>query len=146
MVRTIKERVIQTLAYEFLGLFVALPIISFFIDFTLTESIAFLIALSGLSIVWTGVHNTIYDHVEWRFVKRLASDRSARCRVLHVLSLEMSSILISVPLILIVTEIGFVDAVVVDLSLTLGYLIYGALFFLIFDYLYPMKGIGKSYG
>ena len=146
MVRTMKERVMQTVAYEFIGLLIALPIILYFIDFTLKESVVFLIFLSVLGVFWTGLHNTIYDHVEWRLIKRIASKRSARCRVLHVLSLEVSSILVSVPFILIVTDIGFLDALVVDLTLTIGYFIYGALFFLVFDCLYPMQSSEKLHG
>lgn len=141
MVRTTKQRIVQTLAYELGGLIIATPLFSYFVEFSLTESLLFIVVLSVFCILWTGLHNTIYDHIEWRLIQRIASDRSGLSRVLHIFSLEASSILIGVPLILLVSDVSLLDAVLLDIGLTFGYMVYGILFYWVFDFLHPIKAV-----
>lgn len=145
MIRATKERVIQTVAYEIGGLLVVIPAYSLYYKAGVSESLTLFIAISILVMIWTGVHNTLFDLMEWRVCQRVASDRTVRYRIIHMLSLELTSTIICVPLILIMTDLHLLEAVILDLVLTFVYLIYGMVFHYIYDYLRPINK-GRVYG
>lgn len=139
MIRSLRERVVQSLAYEAVGLLLVLPAFVLFTGVGMTNSVILLISLSVLLMLWAGIHNTGFDWLEWYFFQSVASDRSARCRMLHAVSLEFTSVLVSVPVILLLTDLRFIDAVIVDIALTVSYVIYGFLFHYTYDYFRPVK-------
>jgi uncharacterized membrane protein len=58
--------------------------------------------------------------------------------VLHAVGLEATSALVTWPLIVAVTGLGWLEALVADFGLTLAYALYGYLFHLAFDRLRPV--------
>ena len=127
------------MAFEAIGIVMIAPLYSYFFDAGAAESLTLLVALSVLLTIWTGIHNTVFDQVQWHMDKRVASDRSTCIRVIHATSLEVSSALVSIPLILAMTELSLWEAILVDLVLTFLYVIYGFFFHLVFDYIRPVK-------
>ena len=59
--RTMKERVIQTLSFELGGLLVVAPVYAFLSGANAEESLSLLVALSIAVMVWSPLHNTLFD-------------------------------------------------------------------------------------
>jgi uncharacterized membrane protein len=71
-VRGPRERLIQTLWFEALGLaIVSLPF-AHFSGLTVGDSLAMLFTLSIVVMVWAAVHNSAFDRIEQRLTGRLA--------------------------------------------------------------------------
>ncbi len=136
--RTPRERIIQTLAYEVVGLFVVAPVYAVVAGVGATESLWLLAALSVAVLVWAPLHNAAYDRIGWRINTRLASDRPMAGRVLHALSLEMSVLLVTCPLVIWIGGYTLTRALLVNLGLTLFYMVYAGLFHLFYDRLRPV--------
>lgn len=139
MTRNLKERAYQTLTYELGGLLLVLPLYSFFSGYGVSESLLLLVVISIVVMLWAGFHNAVFDRLEWQIVKRLASDRPFGCRVLHIISLELTTAIVSVPVILILTDFNFLEALVVDLLLTFAYTLYGFVFHYVYDTIRPVN-------
>lgn len=137
-VRSWRERAIQTLACEFGGLVIVAPIWKLATGATAAESIALLVCLSVAVMSWMAVYNTAFDVVESRLAGRAASDRPPCWRVVHAVGLEVSAVLITWPLIMVIAGFGWLEALAADLGLTAVYAIYGYLFHRAFDRLRPV--------
>lgn len=138
-IRSWRERATQTLAYEIGGLAFITPLFAVATNYGLAESMALNIALSLMFLIWTFFHNWTFDLVEQRFGAGPASDRSHRLRVLHALSLEITSAFVTLPMIMWMVGLTFWEALLVDIGLSVACAIYTYLFFLAFDWIRPVS-------
>jgi uncharacterized membrane protein len=132
-VRSWRERALQTLAFELGGLLIVAPIWKLVTGATAAESVTLLICLSMAVMLWMAAYNTVFDRVESRLAGNVASDRPHGRRVLHAVGLEVSSALVTWPLIVVVAGLGWLEAMAADLGLTVAYAIYGYFFHIGFD-------------
>jgi uncharacterized membrane protein len=137
--RTARERVIQTLAYEAGGLAVATPLYALAFGIEAGESALVLAAVSAAMMIWSPIHNTLFDLVEWRMMRRLASDRPHSDRVLHALSHEVTAAVVTVPILMLLSGLGFMEALVADIGLSVVYTIYAYTFHCFYDRLRPIQ-------
>ena len=137
-IRGRRERAIQTLSFEALGLLIVSPLFAQFTVSRTGETLLVLMTLSIAVMCWSALYNTAFDLIEYRARGRMASDRSHGVRVLHSVGHEASAAIVTWPLIVTLTTLGWVDALVADLGLTLTYAIYGYIFHLGFDRLRPV--------
>jgi|LNFM01.1.fsa_nt_gb uncharacterized membrane protein len=137
--RTARERVIQTLAYEAGGLAVATPLYALAFGIEAGESALVLAAVSVAMMIWSPIHNTLFDLVEWRMMRRVASDRPHSDRVLHAVSHEVTAAVVTVPILMLLGDLGFVEALVADIGLSVVYTIYAYAFNCFYDRLRPIQ-------
>lgn len=138
-IRNLRERVVQTLAFEAGGLAIASPAYALIFERDAAESILLIAALSVAMLVWMPLHNTLFDLAEWRLARRLASDRPHVLRLVHATSLEVTGVLVTVPLVMIIGGHEFLEALAIDLGLSALYVVYGYAFHLVFDRLRPVN-------
>lgn len=138
-IRSPKERLIQTLAYEAVGLAIATPAYHLVFGHHPAQSLLVLVLVSAVMLLWLPAYNTLFDRLEWRMVARVASDRPHGLRVAHAIGFEASAILLSTPVLVLAGGLGLWEALAADLMLTALYAIYGYVFHLAFDRLRPVS-------
>ena len=138
--RTWRTRVVQSCAYEIGGIVLIAPIIAATTEHSLNEGALFVILLSLAFLVWSYVHNLVFDLAERSAGKGPASARSHRWRIFHAICLEVTSIVATLPIIMWLGGFSFWQAVTVDLALSAIYAGYAYLFHLGFDQLFPQEG------
>ena len=138
MQRSGLERLWQTLLFEGGGLLMAVPLYQVCFGRPAEDSLALLTLLSLAVLIWSPLHNLAFDQIEHRLTGRTASDRPHALRLLHAVSHEVSPIVVTLPLILWVGQHSFPDALAANLGLTLFYMCYAYLFYLIYDRLRPL--------
>ena len=138
VIRSRRERLIQTLWFEALGLAIVSPLYAHFADALMGESLVVLMVLSIAVMGWSALYNTAFDLIEFRCTGRVASDRPHGLRIAHTTGLEVTAALVTWPLLVALTPLGWVEALVADIGLTLTYALYGYLFHLGFDRLRPI--------
>ena len=144
-IRSGRERLIQTLWFEALGLLIVSPLFAHFAGASIGESLVVLIVLSFAVMGWSALYNTAFDLIEVRRTGRVASDRPHGLRIAHTIGLEVTAALVTWPLIVALTTLGWLEALVADIGLTLTYTLYGYLFHLGFDHLRPVR-VGAKRG
>ena len=137
-VRGLRERVIQTLCFEALGLVIVSLPFAHFSGVTVGDSLIVLLAISIVVMSWAALYNTACDHIEQRLTGRVASDRPQRWRVLHTLAFEASAVIATWPLLVALTSLTWREAFFAEIGLTLAYAAYGYVFHLAFDHIRPV--------
>lgn len=139
VLRSPRERVIQTIAYEVGGLCLSVPLVAIFGHGTTGEAFALMLALAGAVLIWSPIHNTIFDWADFRLSGRLASDRPQRWRVVHAISHEATTVVVTLPILMALGGLSFWTAVLADLGLTALYAVYAYVFHIFYDRLRPMQ-------
>jgi uncharacterized membrane protein len=101
MLRSARERAIQTLSYEAIGLLIILPCYAVVTGHAVADSVVLLVAVSIATMSWACLHNIAFDYVESRLTGRVASDRPQGLRLVHAASTEITSILVTTPVIVL---------------------------------------------
>ena len=138
VLRSARERLLQTLLYEAGGLALVLPCYALVTGHAVAESLALLVAVSIATMSWACLHNLGFDYVEALMTGRVASDRPQVWRLIHAASTEITSILVTTPVIVLVGGFGWWEALLVDIGLTLFYAAYAYGFHLVFDWARPV--------
>ena len=137
--RSPRERLIQTLAYEVGGLCLSVPLVAVLGHGTTREAFWLMLALSGAVLVWSPIHNTVFDWVDFRLSGRLASDRPQRWRLVHAASHEATTVVVTLPILIWLGGLSLWAALLADLGLTLLYAGYAYVFHLVYDRLRPVQ-------
>jgi uncharacterized membrane protein len=137
--RSLRERVIQTLSYELGALLLVAPLYQWLFDASTGESLQLLVTLSVAVMLWSPIHNTLFDWLDARWFGRVASDRRGWSRWAHAFSHEISTLFVTLPLIMWIGGHRFLDALLIDLGLTLFYTAYAWAFHCCFDRLRPVR-------
>jgi uncharacterized membrane protein len=138
MQRSGLERMLQALVFEAGGLLIAVPLYEAVFSRATSEAMTLMVTLSLAVLIWTPLHNIAFDRIEHRLTGRSASDRPHALRCLHAISHEVSPIMVTLPLILWVGQHSLSDALALNLGLTLFYVGYAYVFYLIYDRLRPL--------
>ncbi len=136
--RSARERAIQTLCYEAGGLVIVSPLYALAHRRLHDRLGGAALALSAAMLFWTPLHNTIFDSAELRLARRCASARPHPWRIVHAVSHEGTSALVTVPIVMHLGGFAFWQALAVDVGLTAAYVAYAYVFHLGFDRLRPI--------
>lgn len=137
--RSLRERAIQTVCFEIGGLALAAPLYHAAFGESAAGSAGLIAAIALLVAVWSPLHNALFDLAELRLAGRVASDRPHGLRVVHALSHETTSMLVTLPAIMGLGGHGFWEAVAVDLGLSAFYAGYAYVFHIVYDRLRPVR-------
>jgi len=137
--RGTRERLLQTICFEGLGLALVAPLCSVLFGSRLDEALALLSSLSAVVMVWSMAFNWLFDRLEWEWLGRIASDRSIQLRLAHAVLFEATACLATCPLIAIWTGASWPEALCAELGLTLIYAAYGYCFHRVYDHVRPVR-------
>jgi uncharacterized membrane protein len=143
--RTARERLYQTIAYEAGGLAVAAPMYGFVFGIEAGESFGLLMTISLAAMIWAPLYNIFFDWAEFELTGRAASDRPHAMRAAHALCLEISSCAVTVPIVMMMGGHGFWRALAIDLGLTLFYAVYAYGFHVVYDRLRPVSRASRRH-
>lgn len=129
---------IQTLAYEGIGLALAVPIYATAFGSGASESAALLGLMVLIVLVWAPLHNTAFDWADWRLSGRSACARPHRLRLVHAFSYEISCMVFTLPLFIWLGGLSLRQALMADIGFTLFYVGYAYVFHLAYDRLRPV--------
>jgi uncharacterized membrane protein len=140
-VRSLRERTLQTVAFEVCALLVSVPLYLLWTGASVEEGTVVMLAMSLAEMLTGPLHNAAFDRAEHRVSGRRASDRPMRWRLVHAISHEATTVALTVPILVILGGHGWGEALILDLGLTLLYAAYAYGFHLAYDRLRPVAGV-----
>lgn len=143
-IRSVRERVIQTLGFEAGGLLLVAPLYALATGSGASESFGLIFVLALVVMAWAALYNTAFDVVEHRLTGRLASDRPERWRVAHAIGHEATAVVVTWPVIVWLTGLSWWAALLADLALTLVYAAYAYGFHKVYDRWRPVAPPGAA--
>lgn len=104
------------------------------------DSLGMLALIALIAAMWNGAYNTGFDWLEGRFTGRTADHRPWSMRLLHALGFELGLLLMTLPVVMAWTGLGWFDALVADIGLVIAYIVYAFIFNIAYDRLFPIAG------
>lgn len=136
--RSPRERIIQTFAYEAGGWLIAVPLYVIATGGSAGEGALLMLALTAAVILWMPVHNTLFDLADLRLTGRSASDRPHRWRIVQAISQEATTVVVTLPILIWLGGLGVWHALMADIALTGVYAVYAYGFHLVYDRVRPI--------
>jgi len=102
------------------------------------ESLLLLALVALLAALWNAAYNTGFDWLEGRLTGRPADQRPVFWRAVHAIGFEAGLLLASLPLIVWLTDMGWLEALIADIGLALAYVVYAFFFNLAYDRVFPI--------
>lgn len=134
-----KERLLQSVLFESLAIVLSLIWVKMLAYFGFSHSsenadnvtmLLMLIGISLMAMVWTFVYNLIFD----KFFIGEKLTRPVWLRVGHIVGFEGGLLCFTLPLVMWVMKIGLWQAFLLDISLTVLILVYGFIFYWVYDW------------
>lgn len=136
--RSGRERIFQTATFEILGLAIVVPFHALLSRTPADTSALLVVTLAVIVTLWSPLFNTVFDRIDLAFSGRVASDRPHRLRLAHAVLLELSALVVTLPVVMHLTGYGFRQALFFDMALTVFYTAYAYVFHLAYDQLRPV--------
>ncbi|WCE31430.1 PACE efflux transporter [Vibrio sp. SCSIO 43137] len=134
--RTKGDRVRHAVGFEIIGLLLVVIIGSSLLGIEAQKLGVLGVSMSLLATGWNYVFNFLFDHWLLRRTGRL--NKSFPERVIHACLFEGSLVVLSVPIIAWYLEMTLMNAFMMDLGLTLFYLLYTFIYNWLYDKLFPI--------
>lgn len=119
-----KKRIIHALSYEVILLVIIALALSFIFEVPMEVTGVLGIAMAVTSVFWNMFFNYYFEKYEQR--KKLK--RTVGVRILHAIGFEGGLMLATIPMVAYAMNLGILDAILLDLSLTLCILVYTFIF------------------
>lgn len=135
---TIKQRILQAMLFEAIALVLSYGMVQVFAASTTVKGPSdgrvwlMLIVISLMAMVWTFFYNLIFDFL-------FTGEKLARpvwLRALHIVGFEGGLLCLTLPLVMSVMQLRFWEALAMDMSLSLLILVYGFIFYWVYDWLW----------
>ena len=137
--RSFRDRLRQIVLFEAGGLLLITPPYVWLTGQPGGESVVLMAALALLAATWNGIYNTAFDWIEGRLTGRTADRRPWPLRILHAAGFEGGLLLMTLPVIVWWTTMGWIEALVADLGLAAAYTAYAFVFNVAYDRLFPIE-------
>lgn len=132
---SIAERIGQAILFEAIALLLSFGLVQVFDHYTDEDNgwqvWAMLLGISLLAMVWTFVYNLLFD----RLFTQDKLDRPIWLRALHIIGFEGGLLCFTLPLVMWVLGIGVWQALMLDVAMSLTVLVYGFIFYWVYDVL-----------
>lgn len=132
------DRVRQVIAFEIGGLLLITPPFAWASGVAAGDSLGLLALVALIAALWNAVYMTAFDWVEGRLTGRTADLRGKLARVVQAIGFEFGLMLISLPIVMAWTGMGWIDALLADVGLALAYAAYAYVFNLAYDRVFPI--------
>jgi uncharacterized membrane protein len=135
--RTFRDRVRHALLFEAMALAIFIPGSAALFDQPLDHMGVIGIASATLATLWNFVFNVGFDRAMLRL--RGSIEKTMALRVAHTLLFEAGLVVMLIPLIAWYLDIGLWAALLMDVAIVIFYLIYGFLFNIAYDRMFPVS-------
>jgi uncharacterized membrane protein len=132
------DRIRHTVGFELIGLVLLTGFGSLWLGFDMQHFGALAVVFSLMAMVWNYYYNRLFDL--WLLRRRGTSIKRQRDRVLHALVFEGGLLVTTLPMIAWWLEMSLWQALVMDLSMVLFYLVFAYLYNLAYDRVFPVPG------
>lgn len=139
--RSLPDRVRQILLFEVGGLLIVTPPFMWLSGVALGDSVGLLASMAVIAGLWNAVYNVTFDRIEGALTGRTADRRPLLLRIVQATGFEGGLLLVSLPVVMAWTGMGWMAALVADLGLALAYLGYAFVFNLAYDRAFPIPQI-----
>lgn len=136
--RSLFDRTRQVVLFEIGGLLVITPLFVWASGVPALDSLGLLALIALIAALWNAGYNTSFDWIEGRLTGRTADQRPYLMRALHATGFEGGLVLISLPIVMAWTGMGWLEALFADIGLAIAYVLFAFVFNIAYDRVFPI--------
>lgn len=139
--RTTRDRLRHAISFEIIGLMIVTPLGAWGYGVPMADIGVVTVVSATIATAWNYVYNLLFDHV----LMWLRGDprKSVPMRLLHTLLFEAGLLTVLMPFIAWYLGVGWLEAMVMDMSFSLFYLVYAFAFNWAYDVVFPVPIAGR---
>lgn len=126
-----KERFFYAILFEILAILISILAVKLVSHYPTTKTTLIIVLISLIAVIWNMLFNWIFD----LFFTAPRETRTIPLRIFHTLIFEGGLLIFTLPMIVYVMNIGWQEAFLMDIGLTLLILIYTFFFNLGYDHI-----------
>ena len=136
--RTVADRIRHALSFEIIGLVLAVPFGALVFHHPMGDIGVITVVSSIAATVWNYLYNWGFDHA----LKRLTGsvEKSLPVRIGHAVLFEFGLVALLMPFVAWYLGIGIIEALLLDVSLAVFYMVYAFIFNWAYDRVFPLPG------
>lgn len=134
--RSTPDRIRHAISFEVIGLVLITPLGAWAFGLPMVEIGVVGIASATIATAWNYVYNLCFDHALQRLTG--GTRKTMPIRVLHALLFEAGLVAVLMPLIAWYLDIGLLQALLMDVSFSLFYVVYAFVFNWAYDRIFPL--------
>ena len=134
--RSTKDRIRHALGFEIIGLLIFAPLATLVFGYELYSMGVIAIGGSITATLWNYLYNILFDHALLKL--RGSVQKTLPIRVLHALLFEGGLLILFMPFIAWYLGITLWQAFLMDIAMTVFYVVYGFFYNLAYDKVYPV--------
>ncbi|GHA52319.1 membrane protein [Amylibacter ulvae] len=134
--RTTFDRIRHALSFEIIGLLVITPLGALAFHMPIHDIGIVAILAATLATLWNYIYNLIFDRAMLRI--RGSVHKTIPMRIIHALLFELGLLIVLLPFVAWYLQISLMQALIMDISFALFYLIYAFVFNWAYDLIFPI--------
>ncbi|WP_123791329.1 PACE efflux transporter [Pacificibacter maritimus] len=134
--RSTADRIRHVVSFEIIGLLLVIPLALYGFNMKVGDIGVVAIAISLIATLWNYIFNILFDRASKRL--RGTVHKTLPLRVLHSFLFEVGLLIVTLPLIALYLRISLWQALVLDISLIVFYVIYAFVFNYLYDKIFPL--------
>jgi len=138
-IRSLSDRFRQVVLFELGGLLIISPAFAWLGGVSMLDSLGMLALIALIAAIWNGAYNTAFDRIEAGLVGRAADQRPWGLRIVHALGFELGLLVMTLPVVMAWTGLGWWAAIVADVGLVIAYVVYAFVFNIAYDRYFPIS-------
>ena len=136
-----KRRWVHALSYEVILLVIIALVLSYMFEMPIQVTSGLGIAMAVTSVLW----NMLFNHYFEKFEAKHQLHRTFKIRVLHAIGFEGGLMLATIPMVAYALEISMLQAILIDLLMTLSILLYTFIFQYCYDHIEVKLGYAPQH-
>lgn len=136
-----KRRWVHALSYEVILLVIIALALSYVFEMPMQVTGGLGIAMAVTSVLW----NMLFNHYFEKFEAKRQLHRTFKIRILHAIGFEGGLMLATIPMVAYALEISMLQAILIDLLMTLSILLYTFIFQYCYDHIEVKLGYAPQH-
>ena len=136
-----KRRWVHALSYEVILLVIIALVLSYVFEMPMQVTGGLGIAMAVTSVLW----NMLFNHYFEKFEAKHQLQRTFKIRILHAIAFEGGLMLATIPMVAYALEISLLQAILIDLLMTLSILLYTFIFQYCYDHVEAKLGYSPQH-
>ena len=139
--RTVRDRIRHALSFEIIGLILVIPLGALVFHHPMEDIGVVTVVASIVATVWNYLYNWGFDHALKRYTGSVK--KSLKVRVGHAVLFELGLVALLTPFVAWYLGIGIIEALLLDVSIAVFYMVYAFVFNWGYDRLFPIPSDAK---
>ncbi len=134
--RTTGDRIRHAVSFEIIGLIIVTPLGGWAFNLPIHDIGIVALVSATIATLWNYLYNLLFDHAMLRIVGDVR--KSPAIRVAHAVLFEIGLLLVLLPFIAWYLSVGVLEALMMDVSFALFYMVYAFVFNWVYDLVFPL--------